>query len=348
MDKHIKERRPFRGRLTRLINEEVEMQKANPDHRILQSKLQLLTETEVQLQELDRKVLDSMIDNGLPDEDQDNELETIDQYKELYLTVKYEIESILHRPSSPTGSLSSQSEAGSARAPQQQSAANPPKEEKRENKTTTAVPSNHQPPPSSSMPPFEVYPPSASHSNQCSSDVLLNTLQRLYPLELQTGSLPVVRENGHEGESQAKDEDEVTPVIITRKGRVIQRPRRAPGINLRGTSCTTKSTLMSTPTSAPTARRERSVSQSRERERTTYQSRAPPSITSPTDYPYDDSSEFGSNNSKENKSLDLPRYAKPIAPTEVCPYCNRTFGIKSIDRHVEFCKEIYERRRHEI
>ncbi|CAL8133997.1 unnamed protein product [Orchesella dallaii] len=96
---------------------------------------------------------------------------------------------------------------------------------------------------------------------------------------------------------------------------------------------------MSTPTSAPTARRERSVSQSRERERTTYQSRAPPSITSPTDYPYDDSSEFGSNNSKENKSLDLPRYAKPIVPTEVCPYCNRTYGIKSIDRHVEFSKD---------
>ncbi|CAL8144151.1 unnamed protein product [Orchesella dallaii] len=118
--------------------------------------------------------------------------------------------------------------------------------------------------------------------------------------------------------------------------------------SLRGTSCTTKSTLMSTPTPAPTARRERSVSQSRERERTTSQSRAPPSITSPTDYPYDDASEFGSNNSEENNSPDLPRYAKPIAPTDVCPYCNRTFGIKSFDRHVEFCKEIYERRRYEI
>ncbi|CAL8133247.1 unnamed protein product [Orchesella dallaii] len=65
----------------------------------------------------------------------------------------------------------------------------------------------------------------------------------------------------------------------------------------------------------------------------------PPSIPSSTDYPYDDASEFGSNNSKENNSLDLPRYAKPIAPTDICPYCNSTFGIKSFDR---------QRRRYEI
>ncbi|CAL8105914.1 unnamed protein product [Orchesella dallaii] len=90
--------------------------------------------------------------------------------------------------------------------------------------------------------------------------------------------------------------------------------------SLRGTSCTTKSTLTSTP--APTARRECSVSQSRERERTTCKSQAPPSITSPTDYPNDDTSEFGSNNSEENNSTDLPRYAKPIAPRDICPYCN--------------------------
>ncbi|ODM93361.1 Zinc finger C2HC domain-containing protein 1A [Orchesella cincta] len=113
--------------------------------------------------------------------------------------------------------------------------------------------------------------------------------------------------------------------------------------SLRGTSCTTRSTLVST-TPAPNTRRERSVSQSRERS----QSRAPPSVTSPTDYPYDDTSEFGSNNSEENNLPDLPRYAQPIAPKDVCPYCNRTFGIKSYDRHVEFCKEIFERKRYEI
>lgn len=129
--------------------------------------------------------------------------------------------------------------------------------------------------------------------------------------------------------------------------------------SLRGTSCTTRSTL-NTPLPSGLQRRERSVSQSREgRERSVSTTRTPshlappPQLSSSTnsqnEYPYDDTSEFGSNNSEEmNNAGKLPSYAQPIAPTDLCPYCNRTFGIKSYDRHVEFCKEIYERKRYEI
>lgn len=122
--------------------------------------------------------------------------------------------------------------------------------------------------------------------------------------------------------------------------------------SLRGTSCTTRTTLNLNSASA-NARRDRSVSQSRERSSSTSRNIAPPpppstSANSQNEYPYDDTSEFGSNNSEENSPANLPSYAKPIAPTDTCPYCNRNFGIKSFDRHVEFCKEIYERKRYEI
>lgn len=130
--------------------------------------------------------------------------------------------------------------------------------------------------------------------------------------------------------------------------------------SLRGTSCTTRSTLTSpappTPATPQPRRRERSVSQSRDRSLSTSRTAphlAPPpppssSANSQNEYPYDDTSEFGSNNSEELNQQNLPSYAKPIAPTDLCPYCNRSFGIKSFDRHVEFCKVVYERKRYEI
>jgi hypothetical protein len=128
--------------------------------------------------------------------------------------------------------------------------------------------------------------------------------------------------------------------------------------SLRGTSCTTRSTIsteslhlhhhlhgssanngLTTPTSW---RRQRSVSQTRG-------DRA--SSKTPSEYTfYDDHSEFGSN-SEESQTIpdtSLPSYAKPLAPTDECPYCNRCFGLKAFDRHVEYCKEKYVKRQYEV
>lgn len=131
--------------------------------------------------------------------------------------------------------------------------------------------------------------------------------------------------------------------------------------SLRGTSCTTRSTLSTEAlhnlqhhnpqhlgvgtspnvTIAPSPlRRQRSVSQTRGE-----RGHSKP----PSEYLFnDDNSEFGSNSEEMDPGGNLPSYAKPLAPTDECPYCSRCFGLKAYDRHVEYCKEKYVKRQYEI
>jgi len=140
--------------------------------------------------------------------------------------------------------------------------------------------------------------------------------------------------------------------------------------SLRGTSCTTRSTInaealhlhqqqqnLHGPTGIPSVwRRQRSISGTRAGDARSIRgtSKAPSDITNNF---YDDHSEFGSNNSEESHTIpdlsisdtsNLPSYAKPLAPTDECPYCNRCFGPKAYDRHVQYCKEKYVQRQYEV
>lgn len=136
--------------------------------------------------------------------------------------------------------------------------------------------------------------------------------------------------------------------------------------SLRGTSCTTRSTLNSnygrtnstgSPTAAPTntlgstsssAPWRRSRSLSRQPEEKSRKSSIDPSVT------LDDNSDYGSNTSDENAhngritNQRVPSYLKSLSPQELCPYCHRSFGLKAFDRHVSFCKELFERKQYEL
>lgn len=59
------------------------------------------------------------------------------------------------------------------------------------------------------------------------------------------------------------------------------------------------------------------------------------------------SSEFGSSEDSAENNQNVPSYARALSPSEDCPYCLRSFGLKAYDRHVNFCKEVWERRQYE-
>ncbi|XP_021948990.1 uncharacterized protein LOC110846518 [Folsomia candida] len=133
--------------------------------------------------------------------------------------------------------------------------------------------------------------------------------------------------------------------------------------SLRGTSCTTRSTLSSEallslhqqPSSLgqnPSSRLAGATSPLR-RQRSMSQTRGERGHSKPpSEYLFNDDnhSEFGSNSEESHGTMDpsLPSYAKPLVPTDECPFCNRCFGFKAFDRHVEYCKEKYVQRQYEV
>jgi len=108
MERLKKARAPFRSQLTKLTNQVGPLlQGKKPDIRALAAKLELLEHLWTGLEDVDRKILDQMLDDDAEQDEIDAEHDAIKQYEETYVLLKQDIKRAL-QPPSPPGSVYSE------------------------------------------------------------------------------------------------------------------------------------------------------------------------------------------------------------------------------------------------
>jgi hypothetical protein len=105
MDKLKKQRAPVRSLITRTVREvESELGKEDPNHLVLQEKRRKLEIYQQQVNDLDKKVQDAMIDDDVDDDDLEAECGTADEYLErivrCVVTIEEKLKIVKDEPSS--------------------------------------------------------------------------------------------------------------------------------------------------------------------------------------------------------------------------------------------------------
>lgn len=111
LDRLKKARTPVRGRITRTVNEvEAEVMKTSPGMVDLEVLLRQLDRVQAEIEDLDQKILNGMLDSNCTDQEYESESLLIEEYQNKIARGKCRIERVLNQPASthsPTGSYAS-------------------------------------------------------------------------------------------------------------------------------------------------------------------------------------------------------------------------------------------------